>query len=188
MRSLFIVGLLLLFVQSFCSTQMVFAENLDRYWSVLTGIQQVPTVNTEAHGFVGLKFKDDVNRLVFIVNVENIGNITGIKLYSGEKNQNGTTVLDLLNGTREVRKKVDKLIDVTQDGQIRGTLSIGGATKDDLQGMLKGKSMSDLHALINSGTIYIDITTQEFPHGEIRGNSFIGIDRLFPDFTDFKWS
>src|SRR5689334_20010657 len=124
MRILFLIGILMLFDQSFFSIQMVFAENLDRYWSVLTGGQQFPPIDTEAHGVVGLKFKDDVNRLVFIVNVENIGNVTGIKLYSGEKNQNGTMVLDLLNGTREVRKKVDKLIDVSQDGKIRGTLSI----------------------------------------------------------------
>jgi hypothetical protein len=24
-------------------------------------------------------------------------------------------------------------------------------------------------------------------HGEIRGNSFVGIDRLLLDFTDIKW-
>ena len=63
---------------------------------------------------------------------------------------------------------------------------MGGATSDDLQGGLKGKSLSDLHELIVKGTVYISIHTKDYPNGEIRGNSFVGIDRLYPDFTDIK--
>jgi hypothetical protein len=37
------------------------------------------------------------------------------------------------------------------------------------------------------GSVYVDINTKKFPNGEIRGYRFIGIDRVFPDFTDFKW-
>jgi hypothetical protein len=189
LRSLVIIGLALSLIHLFYSYPVVFAaENLDRYWSVLTGSQQVPPVNTEAHGYVGLKFKDDLSRLVYIINVENIGNITGINLQIGEKDQNGSVVLDLLYGTRELRKSVDKLVNVSKDGQITGTFSIGGATKEDLQGLLKGKSLSDLNELIVNGTVYIDIQTKEFPSGEIRGDSFVSIDRLFPDSTDFKWN
>ena len=61
------------------------------------------------------------------------------------------------------------------------------AISDDLQGQLKGKSLSDLHRLINNGTVYVSINTKDFPNGEIRGNSFVGIDRIFPDFIDIKW-
>ena len=39
------------------------AENLDRYWSILTGDQQTPPVTTDAIGYVGLKFQDDRTRL-----------------------------------------------------------------------------------------------------------------------------
>jgi hypothetical protein len=162
-------------------------ENLDRYWSVLTGDQQIPPVNTSAVGFIALKFTDDVTRLVYIVNVENIRNVTGIYLYQGGHSQNRTIVLDLLNGTRELRKNVDQLLHVNEHGRIRGTLAIGGATKDDLRGTLKGKSLSDLNKMIVDGSIYVDIITKKFPNGEIRGTTFIGIDRIFPDFTDFKW-
>ena len=64
---------------------------------------------------------------------------------------------------------------------------MGAAISDDLQGQLKGKSLSDLHRLINNGTVYLSINTKDFPNGEIRGNSFVGIDRIFPDTTDIKW-
>jgi len=36
-------------------------------------------------------------------------------------------------------------------------------------------------------TIYITVSTKDFPQGEIRGSSFVGIDRLYPDFPDIKW-
>jgi hypothetical protein len=142
---------LILFV---CNNSLANAvENLDRYWSVLTGNQQTPPVNTSAVGFIALKFTDDVTRLVYIVNVENIRNVTGVNLYEGSHGQNGSVILDLLNGTRELRKNVDQLLHINEHGRIRGTISIGGATKDDVQGQLKGKSLSDLNKLIANGTV-----------------------------------
>jgi hypothetical protein len=166
---------------------MAYAENLDRFWTVLTGDQQIPPVPTDARGYGGLKFQDDWTQLVYIVNVDNIGNVTGVYIYQGDKNQNGIVLLDLLNGTRELKKDVPKIVDLNQEGKITGTLSIGGISKDDLQGQLKGKSLSDLHNLMVDGTIYIGINTKDFPSGEIRGDSFVGIDRLFPDFSDIQW-
>jgi hypothetical protein len=188
LRGLIIIGLIVSLIQIVSSCPKVFAaENLDRYWSVLTGHQQIPPVNTSAVGFIGLKFENDVSRLVYIVNVENISNVTGINLYQGAKN-NGTLVLDLLDGTRELRKNVDKLVNVSNDGIITGTLAIGGATKEDLQGSLKGKSLADLNQSIVNGMVYANIETKEFPSGEIRGDAFVPIDRIFPDFNDFKWN
>jgi hypothetical protein len=161
--------------------------NLDRYWSVLTGDQQIPPVNTNSIGYIGLKFPDDLTRLVYTVNAENIGNVTGIYIYKGDKNQNGTIVLDLLKAEREHKSDDPKIVNVTSEGKITGTLSIGGATKNDLQGVLKGKTLSDLHNLMVHRTLYISIHTKDFPQGEIRGNSFVGIDRLFPDIPDVNW-
>jgi CHRD domain len=173
--------------QSLSINPVLYAEDLDRYWSVLTGDQQKPTVATDALGYVGFKFQDDNTRLVYIVNAENIGNVTAVYLYQIDKEQNGTIVLDLLHSPRELTKGVDKLVDKTAEGKTRGTISIGGATSDDLQGNLKGKSVSDLHELIVNASVYVSIHTIDYPNGEIRGNSFVGIDRLFPDFTDIKW-
>ncbi len=184
---LFVVLMVSIFPIIYSNTMVNGAENLDRYWSVLTGGQRVPPVITDARGLVGLKFLDNFSKLVYIVNVENMGNVTGINISEGDKNQNGTVVLDLLNGTRELKKRVDRMLDVSPEGKNTGTISIGGASKDDLQGLLKGKSISDFHNLIVNGDIFITVNTKDYPQGEIRGNSFIGIDRLFPDFPDIKW-
>ena len=66
-------------------------------------------------------------------------------------------------------------------------MTIGGVSKDDLQGLMKGKSISDLRDLMVNGSIYITIDTRDFPNGEIRGNTFVGIDRLFPDYTNIQF-
>ena len=161
---------------------VAYAVNLDRYWSILTADQQVSPTNSTAKGFFGAKFMNNFSRVVYSVNVEGIGNVTGIYL----KNQNGTIILDLLNETRELRKNIDKVV-YHNNGITRGTIALGAATKKDLQGTLEGKPLYSLLASMVNGSSYIVINTKEFPNGEIRGNSFVGIDRVFPDIPDIKW-
>ena len=158
------------------------AVNLDRFWSILTADQQVPPTNSTTKGFFGAKFMNNFSRVVYSVNVQGIGNVTGIYL----KNQNGTIILDLLNETRELRKNIDKVV-YHNNGITRGTIALGAATKKDLQGTLEGKPLYSLLASMVNGSSYIVINTKEFPNGEIRGNSFVGIDRVFPDIPDIKW-
>ena len=161
---------------------VAYSVNLDRFWSILTADQQVPPTNSTAKGFFGAKFMNNFSRVVYSVNVQGIGNVTGIYL----KNQNGTIILDLLNETRELRKNIDKVV-YHNDGITRGTIALGAATKKDLQGTLEGKPLYSLLASMVNGSSYIVINTKEFPNGEIRGNSFVGIDRVFPDIPDIKW-
>ena len=161
---------------------VAYAVNLDRFWSILTADQQVPPTNSTAKGFFGAKFMNNFSRVVYSVNVQGIGNVTGIYL----KNQNGTIILDLLNETRELRKNIDKVV-YHNDGITRGTIALGAATKKDLQGTLEGKPLYSLLASMVNGSSYIVINTKEFPNGEIRGYSFVGIDRVFPDIPDIKW-
>ena len=91
-----------------------------------------------ALGYVGLKFQDDRTRLVYIVNAEHIGKVTAVNLYQTDNKQNGTLVLDLLHSPRELMKGADKVVGKTLEGKTKGTISICGATRDDLQGQLKG--------------------------------------------------
>ena len=161
---LIIVALSAVLAQLSYSNSLVNAAGqIDRYWSGLTGDHLIPPVNTDAHGYVGLKYQDDLSRFVFTVNAQNIGNVTGIYVYKGDKNQNGTMVLDLMKGERDL--KFDKrIINVTSKGKLTGTLAAGGATKDNLQGELKGKPLSDFST-----------------------NSFVPMDDLFPKDSEIKW-
>lgn len=162
-------------------------DQLDRYWVVLDGDQQIPPVETDAVGFVGLKFQDDTTRLVYNINLDNIHNVTGIYLYHENKDQNGSEVLDLLKETGESNREFAGVSEITRAGEITGTISLGGVTKEDLSGSLQEKSLSDLRELMHNGELYISVHTKDFPNGEISGYSFIGIDRIFPDLDEFEW-
>ncbi|MDW0331240.1 MAG: CHRD domain-containing protein, partial [Nitrososphaeraceae archaeon] len=146
---------------------------------------------TYAHGFIGVKFREDFKQLVYNVNVNNIDNITGIYLYSrGNDNEEPRIILDLLKEAKEVRvkdifKETSTLLG--KKHEIEGTVSVGGVTSDDLRGDLKGKSLKDLHKLMLHGGTFIKILTKEFPRGEIGGSDFVPIDRFFPDMSDFRW-
>jgi len=164
------------------------ANQIDRYWSGLTGDRQLPSVNTDARGYVGLKFDDDLGAFVFTVNAENIGNVTGIYIYKGDKNQNGSVVLDLLKAEKERKINDIKILNVTSKGKFTGTLAAGGVTKNNLQGDLKGKSLSDFYNLMANGSLYVVIHTRDFPSGEIRGNSFVPMDDLFPADSEINWN
>jgi hypothetical protein len=83
--TLITVLILLIFSLGYSNPMINAAENFDRYWSVLTGDQQIPPVITNARGLVGLKFLDNFSRLVYIVNTENIGNVIDILIYEWDK-------------------------------------------------------------------------------------------------------
>jgi hypothetical protein len=188
LKFLFLVGFLLSLGLLFSSVPVVIGiVNQDRYWSILTGDQVIPPVSTNAVGYIGLKYPDDTSKMIYTVNANNIGNVTGIYFYLEDGQQNGTVVLDLLKA--ESKRKFDdiKITNITSDGKLVGTISVGGTIKDDLQGKLNGKSISDFHELMVQGKLYVSVHTKDFPNGEISGNSFVGMHRLFPDDADIRW-
>ena len=85
---LFIAVSVVSIVQLIYSVSIVYAhENLDRFWSILTGDQQLPPVTTYAIGYVGLKFQDDRTSLVYSVHAEHVGKVTAVYLYQIDKEQ-----------------------------------------------------------------------------------------------------
>ena len=183
---------ILIFFGLIYSNTKVIALQVDRYWSVLEGDQLTPSTITYAHGFIGIKFREDFKQLVYNVNVNNIDNITGIYVYSrGDNTKNASMLLDLLEEAKEVKVKEkfkEASLMLAKNHEVEGTAAIGGVTSDDLQGELKGKSLEDLHKLMLNGGIFVIVVTKQFPRGEIGGGEFVPIDRFFPDISDFDWN
>jgi CHRD domain len=189
---LFIVMCTLILTGLIYSNSIVNALQVDRYWSVLEGDQLRPHTTTYAHGFIGLKFREDFKQLVYNINVNNIDNITSMYIYSrGDNTKNGTMLLDLLEEAKEVKVKEkykETNMKLAHKSEVEGTVAVGGVTSDDLQGELKGKSLEDLHKLMLNGGIFVIVVTKQFPLGEIGGGEFVPIDRFFPDISDFNWN
>ena len=143
------------------SDQIVFAENVDRFWAVLTGSKQTPSVNTDAVGFVALKFAEDFSKLVYSVNVNNVKNVTGVYIFYGNNSDDKNVVLELTDGRRELKPHANILTNITDEGGITGTLSSGAVNASDLKGELKGKLLSDLYKLVTDGRLFVNIHTKD---------------------------
>jgi hypothetical protein len=76
---------------------------------------------------------------------------------------------------------------VTREGQTMGTINLSGVTKKEITGPLKGESMKDLHKLMVDNMLYVVVYTKDYPNGELRGDSFVGMDDVFHDADEFNW-
>jgi hypothetical protein len=173
--------LLLILLAYSAKTENAYGQ-VNRYWVAL-----LPNGITDATGFVGFKFSDDFKELIYTVNVHNIDNITGVYLYLKNDTQGMSPVLDLLEKPRESKREDDRWSNTTREGQITGTINLTGVTKKDLTGALDSKSIEYLLKLMREGMLYIAVNTKDHPNGELRGDSFVGMDDVFHDADEFNW-
>jgi hypothetical protein len=52
---------------------------------------------------------------------------------------------------------------------------------------LHGKTLSDLYKLMVNGSLFVNVYTKDHLRGEIRGNSFVPMDDLFPTPDSIRW-
>ena len=92
-------------------------DQLDRYWIVLDGDKQIPPVETDAVGFVGLKFQDDTTRLVYNINLDNIHNVTGVSLChkQGSKWNSGVRLIE--GGLENLIESLLKFLKLQEQGR-----------------------------------------------------------------------
>jgi CHRD domain len=131
----------------------IFADD-NRFSTPLTGMEEVPPVNTNSTGIALFELVN--NNINFKVNVTNLDNIKAAHIHSGDFGQNGDIIVPLF-------------IPATPVDVLNGTLVEGKVTAVDLQGPLKGKTINDLVQLINNTKTYVNIHTEQYPNGEIRG-------------------
>src|SRR6476660_3310090 len=79
-------------------------------------------------------------------------------IHNGTSGENGDIVATLSKG--KTAKGDDRPPQIGFAGKI---------TKDDLQGPLKGKEISDLVTLMSDGGAYANVHTDKYPKGAIRG-------------------
>jgi CHRD domain len=183
-----IVVAIMMFPETIFSNTMVHAEKTERFWIVLDDDHlNLPNVKY-GHGFIALKFSEDLSRLVYNVNVNNIDKIIGVYVYTNSnENQKVSIMLDLLKEVKEQKRGDVNTIKVNRY-EVEGTIAVGAITPEDLSGELEGKSLKDLYKLMMNGRLYATVLTEDFPRGELIGTEFVAIDRVFPDIEDFHWN
>lgn len=154
----------LLLIAAFAALGTAFADNpagsnpgsTPYFRAKLTGSKEVPPVSTNARGEVTLEALAGDNQITYKLTDQNIQNITAAHIHMGKKGQEGPPVVSLYSGPEK-------------KGPFTGTLAAGTITDKDLVGPLKGKHVSDLIGMMESGDAYVNVHTRQHPTGEIRG-------------------
>jgi hypothetical protein len=124
--------------------------------AMLSGGNIVPPVKTMASGEASFHLGMDGKALAFKLTVSGIRDITAAHIHIGKKGENGPPVVFLFHGPEK-------------GGLFNGTLAEGTITAKDLFGPLKGLTVKDLMAEIDSGDAYVVVHTEQNPGGELRG-------------------
>jgi hypothetical protein len=123
--------------------------------AMLSGSEGVPAVETMSKGDATFTLIKDGKALSYYVTVSDIENVTAAHIHIGKKGENGPPVALITN-----EKKA---------GKFSGTLAEGTITEKELMGSLMGKSVKDLVKQIEKGNAYLNVHTDKYPNGEIRG-------------------
>jgi hypothetical protein len=151
------------------------------YNATLTGNQQVPPVKTNGIGTASFELLDDNKTLHYQINVLDVPKITGIHIHQGKAGENGDVIVNLYNPKENIFQNENKSENETKLSQIESSsVTINGNTQNsliasgtinnsDLKGPLLGKDIPDLINLMQSKNTYINVHSESYPDGEIRG-------------------
>lgn len=133
------------------------AENVSFHAKAkLDGKDVMPKVKTKAKGNADFKLSKDRKEMTYKITVKDIENASAAHIHNGAKGSNGPPVVNLYKGSKK-------------QGKFSGVLSEGTLTEKDLMGDLKGKTLDALVDLVKSDSAYVNVHTEAFPDGEIRG-------------------
>lgn len=148
---------------SFSSIQ---AQEGETFSASLSGKEEVPPTESSATGWAKFQTDDNGTQVSYWVNITSLNEITGAHIHNGSAGQNGDVVVSLSGP------------DSAENGD-NATLSLNGnITTDDLQGPLEGKELSEMVSLMSDGTVYVNVHTDEFKDGAIRGQIASGLPQM----------
>jgi hypothetical protein len=123
---------------------------------ILTGGAEVPPVQTNASGFAELGVVAGGNSMEYDIIVIDIDRVTQAHIHQGTSSEAGPVIATLFNAS-------------TPTGPTSGELTDGFITSANLEGPLQEKQLSDLITLMQNGTAYVNVHTEQNSEGEIRG-------------------
>ncbi|MDT8366835.1 MAG: CHRD domain-containing protein [bacterium] len=131
--------------QEVCDEGVLLAE--------LSGASAIPSVMTEASGKTIFYDNGSGDQLAFILQAAHIGTVIGAHIHYGAMGSNGPAAATLFNGS-------------DNSGEF---LMAGMVLEASLMGDFAGSPVSALVAAMDEGMTYVNIHTETWPAGEIRG-------------------
>lgn len=139
--------------------QDVLAANTGtRFYAKLASDSELPPVNSSAFGTVSFYVNGDV--IFYKIRASGINSAEAALLHDAEAGSNGDAVATLVTSNNSSTDSQE----ILKEGIISSAI-----TSTDLTGPLEGKSIDDLVSLMQSGQIYVNVNSSDYPDGEIRG-------------------
>jgi hypothetical protein len=135
-------------------------QGVRNFRAQLTGAQEVPPVETLARGQSVFQLSRNGELLSFRVIVANLDNVTMGHIHLAPAGQNGPVVVWLYP---------DAPPPLLIPGTTNGVLATGVITAENLVGPLADATMADLLEYLEAEGAYVNIHTEQYPAGEIRG-------------------
>ena len=151
-----IVATLAVIATSFVVTQQIQAQEDKMIITFLSGKDEVPPTESNASAWAKFQSVDNDSHLSYGVSIVGLKEITGAHIHKGSEGQNGDIVAVLSEAK-------------SAEGGNETVSLKGNITKDGLQGPLEGKEVSDLVSLMRNGSAYVNVHTNEYKDGIIRG-------------------
>ena len=134
------------------------AQEGQSFSATLSGKDEVPPTESNSTGTAKFQENENNSQVSYWVNITGIKKVNQAHIQNGTSGENGDIVATLSKG--KSAKGDDRPPQIGFAGNI---------TKDDLQGPLKGKEISDLVSLMSNGGSYANVHTDKYPKGAIRG-------------------
>lgn len=134
------------------------AQEGQSFSATLSGGDEVPPTESNSTGTAKFQVNENNSQVSYWVNITGIKKVNQAHIHNGTSGENGDIVATLSKG--KIAKGDDRPPQIGFAGNI---------TKDDLQGPLKDKDISDLVSLMSAGNAYVNVHTDKYPDGAIRG-------------------
>ncbi len=161
-KSIFAPILLLGIVAMILNSATVQAQEAQTFSATLSGKDEVPPTKSIANGTAKFLVNENDSQISYWVNLIGLKKIIQAHIHNGTSGQNGDVLVNLSN-TKSAKNPDNPEIRLT-----------GTITKDDLQGPLKGRELSDLLIVMRNGQAYVNAHTEIYPKGAIRGQIMSG--------------
>jgi hypothetical protein len=146
-------------------------ENTNDFTATLSGKQVIPPVKTDGTGIAN--FEVGGNSLYYQINVLNAGKIISVTINKGAVGTNGDAIVTLIeseDNDANLIGNVPKITGIASTTQSSSSFSASGNVNvSELTGPLKDKTIADLVTAMQSGQIYVNVQTEDYPEGELRG-------------------
>jgi hypothetical protein len=126
----------------------------------LTGAEEVPPADTRAQGQAIFQVSRDGTEIRFKVKLANIQNVRMAHIHLAPAGENGPIVVWL----RPSGPPPEPI-----PGRFSGVYAEGTITEANLVGLLAGASLQDLIDEMRAGNTYVNVHTDQYPGGEVRG-------------------